>query len=196
MGAPASLVFGTCGGGFTGDNCVAISADSLGEPEGVALDSNGNLYVSDEGNDRVLEYYAPFTGGTHAGTPGYSGDTTADVVFGQDGSFTTYSCNDGTDAGDVSGLGPDSLCSPGGIAVDASNNLYVVDYSESRVLGIRLSLHRWEPSGTPGYSGDTTADAVFGGPAALPRGAATTAPTPATSMATARTACAARRRCG
>ncbi|MFZ0244129.1 MAG: hypothetical protein WAL68_00455, partial [Candidatus Binatus sp.] len=162
VGAPASLVFGTCGGGFTGDNCVAISADSLGEPEGVALDSNGNLYVSDEGNDRVLEYYAPFTGGTHAGTPGYSGDTTADVVFGQDGSFTTYSCNDGTDAGDVSGLGPDSLCSPGGIAVDASNNLYVVDYSESRVLEYDYPFTGGSHSGTPGYSGDTTADAVFG----------------------------------
>src|SRR5208282_5061132 len=163
VGAPASLVFGTCGSGFTGNNCGVTSADSLnGGPDGVALDSSGNLYVSDGDSNRVLEYYAPFTGGTHAGTPGYSGDTTADVVFGQDGSFTTNLCDDGTDAGDVGGLGPDSLCEPGGIAVDASNNLYVVDYASSRVLEYDYPFTGGSHLGTPGYPGDTTADAVFG----------------------------------
>ena len=59
------------GGSFTTNtqNNGGISANSLYEPVGVALDSSGNLYVADTGNSRVLFYP--------------SGSTTATRVYGQ-----------------------------------------------------------------------------------------------------------------
>src|SRR5207302_551304 len=58
-----------------------VSADSLCLPVGLAVDGSGNLYVSDRGNSRVLEYDQPFApeGGT-PGVPGAAGDRTADRV--------------------------------------------------------------------------------------------------------------------
>jgi hypothetical protein len=110
-----------------------VNADSLCSPAGVALDAAGNLYVADSFNSRVLEYNTPLTT-----------DTTADKVFGQSGSFTTQTCNNG-------GVSANSLCVPGGVAVDAAGNLYIDDVNNSRVLEYNTPL-----------TTDTTADKVFG----------------------------------
>ena len=56
----------------------------------MAVDATGNLYVADSGNNRVLVYNTPFNAGS--GEPG-AGDTSADFVYGQAGSFTTRSSN-------------------------------------------------------------------------------------------------------
>lgn len=114
----ADLVFGTCGS-FTGSSCSGTSADSLLSPAGIAVDGNANVYIVDAGNNRVLEFNKPL-----------STDTTADLVFGQRGSFSSTLCNNtGLDAG--------SLClasSFTGATVDPSGNLYVPDAGNNRVL--------------------------------------------------------------
>ena len=59
----------------------------------MALDSVGDLFVTDINNSRVLEYLNPLAaGGGSPGTPGSAGDVTADFVFGQNGSFTAGIC--------------------------------------------------------------------------------------------------------
>jgi sugar lactone lactonase YvrE len=73
---------------------------------GVALDSSGNLYVTDSVNNRVLFYP--------------SGSTSATQVYGQGGSFTTGNGNNG-------GVSANGLSDPTGIALDSSGNLYVAD---------------------------------------------------------------------
>ena len=127
----ANRVFGQ-GGSFTSNtaNNGGVSADSLEFPKGVAVDADGNLYVADNGNNRVLEYNTPLTS-----------DTTADIVFGQGGSFTSNNI----------GVSADSLHSPTGIALDAGSDLYVADNVNNRVLEYNTPL-----------TTDTTADAVFG----------------------------------
>jgi len=57
---------------------AAPTAGTLCSPGGVAVDSAGRVYIADTGNNRVLEYNAPFTT-----------DRVADDVFGQFGSFET-----------------------------------------------------------------------------------------------------------
>src|SRR5262249_62208203 len=52
-------------------NNPTLNGDSLANPTGAALDAQGNLYVADQNNSRVLEYNAPLT------------DTTADLAVGQ-----------------------------------------------------------------------------------------------------------------
>jgi hypothetical protein len=70
-------------------------------------------------NDRVLFYPA--------------GSTTATRVYGQGGSFTSNTANNG-------GISANSLSAPEGIALDSSGNLYVADQN-NRVL--------FYPAGTP-----------------------------------------------
>ncbi len=110
----ATRVYGQLGSFTTNTyNKGGISANSLYSPQGVILDSNGNLYIGDFGNNRVLFYPA--------------GSTTATRVYGQGGSFTTNTVNKG-------GISANSLYQPQKFAMDPSGNLYVADYGNSRVL--------------------------------------------------------------
>jgi trimeric autotransporter adhesin len=51
-GAVSTVGHGTGGFGFSGDGGPAVSAQ-LSLPEGVAIDSLGNLFIADTGNDRI-----------------------------------------------------------------------------------------------------------------------------------------------
>lgn len=120
--ATANRVFGqSTFGGPT--NCnrggAAPAANTLCFPNQVTVDGAGNLYVSDLNNNRVLKYIAPLT------------DATADRVFGQGGpsQFALHNCN----------IGPNGLCTPGGLTTDGSRNLYVVDASNYRILEFKAA---------------------------------------------------------
>jgi sugar lactone lactonase YvrE len=101
---------------FTDNAGGAVNANTLVCPIDLALDGSGNLYVSDLHNHRVLVYADPL-----------AGDTTADQVFGQGGSFTSGAPNNG-------GLSAESLSTPLGLAIDPAGNFYVADFDNNRVL--------------------------------------------------------------
>ena len=115
-GAPADLVIGQPDFLHSGCNTGSISARSLCNATGIAVDLKGNLYVADSGNNRVLEYDSPFTK-----------DTVADRVYGQNGSFAAHKCNS-------YGVTPGTLCKPTAVALDSKGNLYVADSGNNRVL--------------------------------------------------------------
>ncbi len=108
----AGVVWGQ-GGSFTTDAHNVISPNNLAFPDGLVLDSNGNLYVADGANNRVLFFPR--------------GSTTATLIYGQNGSYTTNYVNAG-------GLSATSLWSPVGLALDNAGNLYVADIDNFRVL--------------------------------------------------------------
>jgi sugar lactone lactonase YvrE len=116
-------------------NAQRFCASDGGILGGMAVDSRGNLWLSDLNNHRVLELDRPF-----------DTDGTADRVLGQGSSFTTRLCNKG-------GLSGRSLCYPGALAFDRDDNLYVADLYNNRVLLFRDPL-----------KGDRVADKVFGQP--------------------------------
>ena len=158
-GQTANLVIGqssatanVCSNGSNG--YPPPSAGGLCAPAGVAIDGSGNVYVADTLNSRVLEYNNPLAPPGSGG----SGDTSADLVFGQNGIFTADGCNAGTAAGDSSGLGPDSLCDPTAVVLDANGDLYVADTGNNRVLEYNTPLAATAVMG----SGDESADLVFG----------------------------------
>ena len=143
--ALADTVFGqnnsftttTCNDGAAVGDVSGKGPDSLCGPSGMTADASGNLYVSDTSNNRILEYNTPLSSGS--GEIG-AGDTTADNVFGQSGSFTITDSNDGTAGGDVAGLGPDSLFFPQALAVDTIGNLYAADAGNNRILEYNTPL--------------------------------------------------------
>src|ERR1700686_889290 len=71
----ATVVAGTGTCGFSGDGGPAAAAE-LDDPNGLAFDSAGNLYVADSNNQRIRRTDRAGTIGTVAGTgtPGFSGD--------------------------------------------------------------------------------------------------------------------------
>lgn len=140
----ASVVLGQVGN-FTSGSCdvdtSSPDSETICSPQGVAVDSENNVWVADAGNNRVLEYNGPVTADSFF----------ADLVFGQLGSFTTKTANNG-------GISKNSLNQPNGVAVDGHGNLYVADSSNNRVLEFNTPLAVTAIAG----SGDTTADEVWG----------------------------------
>lgn len=133
----ATKVFGQAGS-FASSSCNlnGLSADSLCTPAGMALDSSGNLYLADNTNDRILEFLnplAPPSGGCPSpGVPGCAGDTTADAVFGQAGTFSSNGCNFNNGGGPVNAT---DLCRPSNVAiVPSSGQLWASDSSNNRTL--------------------------------------------------------------
>ncbi len=95
-------------------NIITVSRNSLYNPFGVALDSGGELYISDNKNNRILHYPV--------------GSTIADKVYGQGGNFNTnYANNNG-------GVSASSFLGPASVTTDSANNLYVPDNSNNRLL--------------------------------------------------------------
>jgi sugar lactone lactonase YvrE len=108
------------GGGaccFSGDNGPATSAQ-LYIPQGVAVDSAGNVYIADSGNYRVRKV----SNGVIATV---AGNGTRNLIPG-------FSSSNGLAAGA-------QLYWPSAVAVDSAANLYIAD-SSSGFLGLSLGL--------------------------------------------------------
>ncbi|MBI5245183.1 MAG: fibronectin type III domain-containing protein [Elusimicrobia bacterium] len=107
-GQNASLVIGQSD--FT-TRTSGVSAAKLTWPR-IAFDASGNLWVSDEGNQRILRFAPPFSNGM-----------SADLVLGQ----ADFISN-------APGLAANKLNTPTNLAFDAFGNLWAVDYGNHRVL--------------------------------------------------------------
>ncbi len=134
-GAPADRVFGQPDFWRTSGNSTSPSASTLNSPSGVAVDGEGNLWVADNGNNRVLFFPRPYDGAM---------PYAATLVIGQ-ADLTKSTCNRG------GGPTQATLCNPFSVAVDDAGNVYVADAGNSRVLAFL------QPRTT-----DTDADLVFG----------------------------------
>lgn len=182
-GGTIATFAGTQTAGFSGDNGAATSAQ-LNDPEGVAVDAAGNVYIADSGNDAIRKVSTSGTITTVAGTgqTGFSGDggpatsaqlsyprgVTVDSLgnlyiadFGNgrvrkvsNGTITTVA---GNGLGDSSGNGgpPNSAgLSPQGVASDTAGNLYIADFNNLVWKVSNGIINRIAGTGTSGYTGD------------------------------------------
>jgi len=121
--------------GFGGDFGPATAAQ-LNGTTGLAVDSTGNLYITDSGNYRIRKLTAAGVIITVAGdgTPGFSGDG---------GPATAARLN-----------------GPTGVTVDSEANLYIADRRNCRIRKVTVTgvITTVAGAGTAGFSGD-------GGPA-------------------------------
>ena len=134
-----TTIAGTGELGFSGDGGPAVEAELHG-PAGVAVDSAGNLYIADTGNQRIRKVDSTGTITTIAGTGefGFSGDGGPAVEA--------------------------ELRNPYGVAVDSAGNVYIADPRNRRIRKIDSTGTITTIAGTGefGFSGD-------GGPAAAAR---------------------------
>jgi uncharacterized protein (TIGR03437 family) len=101
----------------------AVSASGFDTPTGLAFDAQGNLYISDFKNARVLKFPAPL--GPSMGT------AMASAVWGQ----SNFAAHGSLPQGSAS-----TMAGPGGLSVDGSGHLYVSVPAENRVLVFPLSI--------------------------------------------------------
>ena len=129
-GGTITTVAGNGNSGYSGDGAPATSAE-INLPQGVAVDSAGNLYIADTGNNVIRLVGANGLISTLAGNGliGYSGD--------------------GGPAAQA------QLGNPSAVAVDSAGNLFVADGS-TRIRKVFPSglITTIAGNGTAGYSGD------------------------------------------
>jgi len=127
-----TTVAGNGTAGYNGDNIAATSAE-LNSPNGVALDSAGNLYIADQANQRIRMVNTGsgiITTVAGSGIAGYNGDnipaTSAELSF------------------------------PLVVVVDSADNLYIADSVNSRIRMVNAggTITTVAGNGTAGYNGD------------------------------------------
>jgi sugar lactone lactonase YvrE len=128
-----TTVAGSGSAGYSGDGGAATNA-SLKFTYGVVLDRAGNLFIADEGNDRIRRVDAAtgiITTVAGNGSIGYSGDGGAATNAKLDGPFN--------------------------VALDRAGNLFIADFYNARIRRVDVAtgiITTVAGNGSAGYSGD------------------------------------------
>jgi streptogramin lyase len=117
-GQQASLVIGQSD--FKSGAAQPVSATSLRFPSALTFDSQGNLWVADLGENRLLEFIPSFTGGQQTFVNGQQ----ASLVIGQSNLTSAV-------LGDISAS---TLHFPASLTFDLNGALWVADRDNNRVL--------------------------------------------------------------
>ncbi len=123
-----TTVAGNGTAGFAGDGGQATSAELKG-PQGLALDSSGNLYIADINNSRIRKV------------------SPAGIISTIAGNGTS------TDSGD-NGPATSAGMAPSELAFDATGNLYVVSNNVVRKISASGTITTFAGTGASGFSGD------------------------------------------
>ena len=126
-----STYAGTNTAGSSGDGFAATLA-LLYNPQGLTIDSNGNLFIADRSNHIIRKITGAGIITTYAGTGGTAGSS------GDNGAATSAKLN-----------------SPYGVAIDSNGNLYIADTSNYIIRKVSVAGIITAYAGTAGFHGST-----------------------------------------
>jgi len=139
-GMNASQVYGQSGSFTTNGGCTHVGTTTAGAlclPQGIAIDGAENVFLVDTNDHRVLEFDSAAS----------NFNQTANLVIGQP-DFTHKICNNS--GNNLTGQVPSaqSLCVPESVAVDAQEDVYVVDHGNNRILEYNnpVATHAIQPN--------------------------------------------------
>ena len=143
------------------------------QPEGVAVDGSGNVYIADSWNDRIRRVDSSGTVSTFAlwgftnpegvavdGSDVYIADTFNHRVLKVDSIARTIAVFAGTGTAGFGGDGGSATSSlldyPRGLAVDGSGNVYIADQDNNRIRKVDSTgmISTFAGTGTGGFGGD------------------------------------------
>ena len=122
-----STYAGTGVAGYSGDGATAASAQ-LSAPTNIDLDSGGNLYIADSGNNVIRKVFGNGIISTFAGIKVPAGNVATSAAL-----------------------------SPYGVFVDSANNIYIADTNNHRIRKVTAStgiISTVAGNGVAGYGGD------------------------------------------
>ncbi len=130
VSATITTVAGNGNQGFSGDGGPATQA-SLSDPEGVAVASDGSLFIADSGNTRIRR-------------------------VGPDGIITTVAGNGSGFSGDGGPATQATLRDPGGVAVASDGSVFIADTDNNRIrrVGTDGIITTVAGTGPDRFSGD------------------------------------------
>jgi serine/threonine protein kinase, bacterial len=185
----AGAVSTLAGNGTRGDQDGSGGKQGQAEfsrPEGVAADTNGNVFVADTGDNCVrmidpsgnvttLENSVSFVqpSAIAVDSQGYAYVTVAlnYQVWKINASGASQILAGNGQPGDVNGLGgpdgPAEFFAPTGVAVDAAGNVYVADHDRVRKIGTDINVSTLAGNGTDGYVDGPGGQAEFSAPRGL-----------------------------
>jgi sugar lactone lactonase YvrE len=133
--ACTNALAGNCGDG------AAATLAQLNNPQGIAVDSSGNIYVADSGDHRIR--IISNTGSTTGTISPFAG--------------TGNRCNPSASCGDGGAATAANISNPWQIALDPSNDLFIVDAPANFVREVVAStgnITTVAGNGTPDFTGD------------------------------------------
>lgn len=191
---PAGLVITIAGNGSAASNDGPALSAGFYNPDGVAVDALGNIYVADSKNNKIRKISAAGIVSTFAGSgiagnlngngtaasfnyPTSLGADVAGNLYVSDyrnnvirkispaGQVTTLAGSGS--AGNLNGIGTSaSFYGPLGLAIDQNDNLYVADYINDLIRKITLTGYVIDKVLPPGLNFDPTTGTISGTPTA------------------------------
>jgi sugar lactone lactonase YvrE len=192
----AQAVSTLAGSGSSGSNNATGTSASFNKPQGVVLDANGNVYVSEYSGNQIRKITPDGVVTTFAGSssPGTSNGTGTAARFNRpngiaiDASRNIYVADEwnhrirkitpvgvvttfaGSSLGSNNGTGTAAQFNyPSGVAVDGSGNIFVCDRSNNLIRKITPSgvVTTFAGSGSPGNTNGTGTAATFANPTGI-----------------------------
>ncbi len=129
--------------GFGGDGGPAASG-ILNTPNGIFVDTHGNIFIADTANNRIREIPA-----TNAAIPGVTGPIVAGNIYTIAGTGTAGS------AGDTGAATAAQLNGPFAVVVDTAGNIFIADSGNHAIREIPATTH------IPGIVGTLTVGNIY-----------------------------------
>lgn len=117
-------------------NTAATTQSGMNNPIGLAVDTNGTLWVAEPLNNRVLRFDAAASKENGANADGVLGQT----------DFTSH----------IYATSQNGMAYPFGVAIDTSGTLWVADYDNSRILRFDAAANKANGANADGVLGQAT----------------------------------------
>jgi hypothetical protein len=111
--------------GYNGDGIAATTAE-IYEPQTLAIDNSGNLFIGDQNNQRIREVSCVTTTSSGGACTASTGQTAGDIYTVAGDATAGYN-------GDNKLATSAQLYSPIGVAVDSAGDLFIGDYNDDRI---------------------------------------------------------------